>query len=69
MPVGVEFRRVRYPCTVPELPGSEVPVTGTSWDIPTTTTITVPLNAGTNNVKFYNDNAYAPDLDRITIDR
>jgi alpha-galactosidase len=48
-------------------PGIEVPLTGTSWDTPATTSTTVPLEAGTNTIKFYNDTAYAPDLDRIRI--
>jgi hypothetical protein len=30
-----------------------------------TTSVTVPLSAGTNTIKFYNDDASAPDLDRI----
>jgi hypothetical protein len=42
-------------------------LTGTSFDSPTTTTITVPLNAGFNTLKFYNDTANAPDLDSFTI--
>jgi Carbohydrate binding module (family 35)/F5/8 type C domain/Alpha-L-fucosidase len=48
-------------------PGIEVPVTGTSFNVVTSTTITVPLNAGVNAIKFYNDTANAPDLDRITL--
>jgi Alpha galactosidase C-terminal beta sandwich domain/NPCBM-associated, NEW3 domain of alpha-galactosidase len=47
--------------------GSEVPLTGDSWDFPATTSTTVPLAAGTNTIKVYNDTAYAPDLDRIRI--
>ncbi len=47
--------------------GIEVPITGDSWDNPGSTSVTVPLQAGTNTIKFYNDNAYAPDLDRIMI--
>jgi alpha-L-fucosidase len=42
-------------------------VTGTSWDVPTTTTTTVALAAGSNTIRFYNDAANAPDLDRIRI--
>jgi hypothetical protein len=48
-------------------PGTEVPLTGDSWDIPATGTTTVTLQAGINTIKFYNDTAYAPDLDRIMI--
>jgi polygalacturonase len=47
--------------------GINVPVTGTSWSTPATKTITVPLNAGANTIKFYNSTANAPDLDYITI--
>jgi hypothetical protein len=48
-------------------PGTEVQLTGTSWDIPATGTTTVALQAGNNTIRFYNDTAYAPDLDRISI--
>jgi hypothetical protein len=47
--------------------GIQVPVTGTSFNAVTSTTITVPLNAGANAIKFFNDTANAPDLDRITL--
>jgi alpha-galactosidase len=45
----------------------EVSLAGTSWATPATTTITVTLNAGANSVRFFNNTAYAPDLDRITV--
>ena len=45
----------------------EVKLTGTSFSTPVTTTITVNLNAGSNTIKFGNDTAYAPDLDKIAI--
>ena len=48
-------------------PGLEVPVTGTSWDVPNTVTTSIHLDAGTNTIKVYNDDANAPDLDRIRI--
>lgn len=45
-----------------------VSITGSSWTSPVAASpITVALNAGNNTVKFYNDTAYAPDLDRIVI--
>jgi hypothetical protein len=47
--------------------GVEVPVSGTSWDNPTSDTVTVNLAAGQNSIKFYNDTAHGPDLDRIGI--
>jgi hypothetical protein len=47
--------------------GTEVPLTGTSFSTVATATLQVTLNAGSNTVKFYNNSAYAPDLDRIAI--
>jgi len=47
-----------------------VSCTGTSWEAPVSAppSVTVTLKAGsTNTIKFYNNSAYAPDLDRITI--
>lgn len=46
---------------------TEVSATGTSWSAPASKTVTVTLNAGTNTIRFGNPNAYAPDLDRITL--
>jgi hypothetical protein len=37
------------------------------WHRTTTATTTVMLNAGNNSIKFYNNTAWAPDLDRIMI--
>jgi hypothetical protein len=48
-------------------PGIEVPLTGDSWAQIKRVAITVPLNAGSNKIKFYNDNSAAPDLIRIII--
>jgi hypothetical protein len=45
----------------------QVSLTGTSFSTVATTTITVNLNAGNNSVKFHNDTAYAPDLDKISV--
>ena len=49
--------------------GAGVPLnlSGSSWSTPVSTTLTVSLNAGSNTIRFYNDGAYAPDLDRIVI--
>jgi hypothetical protein len=47
--------------------GVEVPLTGTSFSTPAATTITVNLNAGANSIKFYNNGAYAPDLDKVSV--
>ena len=48
-------------------PGTPVTLTGTSWSVPATSTIPVVLTAGANNIRFYNDTAFAPDLDKITV--
>jgi hypothetical protein len=45
----------------------EVPLTGTSFATPFTKTITVNLNDGSNSIKFFNNSAYAPDLDKISV--
>jgi hypothetical protein len=45
----------------------EVPVTGTSWATPASTTLPVTLNAGANAIKVFNNTAFAPDLDRIRV--
>ncbi|MEU7898072.1 CBM35 domain-containing protein [Nonomuraea sp. NPDC049152] len=42
-------------------------LTGPDFNTPVTTTVTVPLNAGSNTLRFFNDTAYAPDLDKITL--
>jgi alpha-galactosidase len=45
----------------------EVPVTGSSWSAPATRTVAVTLNAGSNSVKFFNNTAFAPDLDKVSV--
>lgn len=47
--------------------GIEIIVSGSSWTTPASALITVTLNAGSNNIRFYNDSDYAPDLDRIIV--
>ncbi|NUR27349.1 MAG: hypothetical protein HOV83_16130, partial [Catenulispora sp.] len=44
-----------------------VSCSGSSWATPVSVSITVNLNAGSNTIKFGNDTAYAPDLDRIVV--
>ncbi len=46
---------------------TQVPMTGTDWQSPVTATISVTLNAGSNSIRFFNDSANAPDLDRIVV--
>jgi hypothetical protein len=45
----------------------ELQVKGKSWVIPSTAFVNVPLRAGSNRVKFFNAEAYGPDLDRIVV--
>lgn len=45
----------------------EVSATGTSFATPASTTVTLNLNAGNNAIKFFNNSAFAPDLDRISV--
>jgi alpha-L-fucosidase len=47
--------------------GVEVPLTGTSWSTPASTTIPITLAAGSNTITVFNNTANAPDLDRIDI--
>ena len=48
-------------------PAVDVPVKGSTWLEDSRLSMTVSLKAGSNHIKFYNDTAYAPDLDRIVI--
>jgi hypothetical protein len=48
-------------------PAVEVPLSGKSWIHVTTASTTVTLKAGSNSIRFYNDQQYAPDLDRVVI--
>jgi hypothetical protein len=50
-------------------PGVEVPLQGQSWSEPSSASLTVRLQAGSNRIKFYNDRAFAPDLDRVVVPR
>jgi alpha-galactosidase len=47
--------------------GTAITLTGASWSIPASHTMTVSLKAGENTIKFYNDSSYAPDLSEITV--
>jgi len=48
-------------------PARPITVTGKSTTIPATTTVSVTLNAGPNTLRFSNDTAAAPDLDRVVV--
>ncbi len=48
-------------------PPTSLLLSSKSWHEVARTSITVPLKAGSNQVKFYNDSGYAPDIDRIII--
>jgi len=46
----------------------EVSLTGSSWSTPASSgSVPVTLNAGSNTIKFFNNSAYAPDLDAISV--
>jgi alpha-L-fucosidase len=45
----------------------QVAMTGPDFNTPVTATVAISLNAATNSLRFFNDTANAPDLDRITI--
>jgi hypothetical protein len=50
--------------------GAAIPftVSGTTWNAPgTPVSVTISLNAGNNSIRFFNNSAFAPDMDRITI--
>src|SRR5207302_248402 len=48
-------------------PGRELTVSGETWASPRSIIIDVTLKAGRNRIVFYNDNAFAPDLDRVVL--
>lgn len=48
-------------------PVTKLMLSGKSWHEVSRTSVTVPLTAGSNKVKFYNDSGYAPDIDRIVL--
>ncbi|GAA2387641.1 hypothetical protein GCM10010404_50800 [Nonomuraea africana] len=48
-------------------PAAEVRVSGTSFAVPATTTVKVALRAGVNEIRFFNDTAFGPDLDRVML--
>jgi len=46
--------------------GAAIPftVSGTTWNAPgAPVSVTIPLNAGSNSIKFFNDSAFAPGMD------
>src|SRR5882757_2981565 len=48
----------------------DVPMSGTNdnnWDTAQDQTITVPLQAGSNSIRFDDPDGYAPDIDKITV--
>jgi hypothetical protein len=42
-------------------------LSGSDWNYPVSTTTRVTLAAGSNTLRFHDDTAYAPDLDRVTV--
>jgi hypothetical protein len=47
--------------------GVELTFSGTSFNTPVPVKVSVPLHAGTNSLRFYNDTAFGPDFDRVVI--
>ncbi|WP_171687163.1 NPCBM/NEW2 domain-containing protein [Paenibacillus planticolens] len=47
--------------------GLEVPLNGPDFNTVLSAMISIELQAGSNTIKFYNNTAYGPDLDRIGI--
>jgi hypothetical protein len=45
----------------------EAPVSGVGNTTAETTSVRVPLQAGANTIKIHNDDAAAPDLDRLSL--
>ena len=41
--------------------------TGTDFNTPAKTTVSVTLKAGNNSIKFFNNTAWAPDLDVVSV--
>jgi len=48
-------------------PPQELPLKGDTWLRPANVTVTVPLRAGRNEIRLYNERAVAPDVDCIEI--
>jgi alpha-galactosidase len=56
-----------YTLTLNNGPGMQLNLDGSSFSLPTSTVISVQLNAGSNTIQFSNATDYAPALDRIVI--
>jgi hypothetical protein len=48
-------------------PEMKLLITGRSWREVAKISVMVPLTAGSNKIKFYNESGHAPDIDRILI--
>lgn len=46
---------------------TRLPLTGSSWSTPATAWLSITLKAGSNTIRFFNDTADAPDLDKIAV--
>ena len=56
-----------YTLTVNDGPGVQLNLNGSSFSLPTSTVVSVQLQAGTNTIQFSNATGFAPALDRIAI--
>jgi hypothetical protein len=48
--------------------GVAVPVKSSDWSTPVTVNVSLPLVQGGNSLVFYNDGAWAPDIDRVVVE-
>jgi hypothetical protein len=48
-------------------PGVEVPLSGANWMVPSEHKVRLRLKAGRNTLRFYNEQGWGPDLDRIVV--
>ena len=46
---------------------TQVSLTGSSWSVVATREVAVSLRLGANTIRFFNNGAWAPDLDRIVV--
>jgi alpha-galactosidase len=56
-----------YTLTVNDGPGTNLNLNGSSFILPTSTVVSVQLNAGSNTIQFSNATGFAPALDRIVL--
>jgi hypothetical protein len=48
-------------------PPQTITMRGKTWVVPASARLNVALHAGRNSIRFFNEEAYGPDLDRIVV--